>query len=678
MILATAAILGLSAGIVGWSAPDRMSYRSGDFYSHDSESFRTENALESERPGGALGSPSLAVITRGSPETAGVRIERKLEGSPLIAQVEEYILSSRNGKSSYVLAWLAQSDQERQGTPAARIAKELAAPGVEVGGHPLAAHEFAEQIGRDLRRMEVIAVPLLTVLALWVFRSFVAALLPVSLGGFAFLIVLGLLRVITELIPLSVFALDIALALTLGLGVDYSLLMLSRFREGLSAGHSPEESATEALRTVGRTVAFSSVAISVSCSALLVVPIPFIRSFAVGGGLAAIVTGLSALVLLPALLVLLGRRVNAVMLPSWRGSLEHSSQRRDGGIWYRIARLDTEHAVLVALLSTAALVVLALPLLSIRSTGVDATLLPTSSDARQFAEKARHEFAHSLVGEVVVAGHTDARREPGVSTRVNELAEHTGLGTPLPVVFKHSPQLWEMRLNPTGPVFSHRAERLVSRLRELNAPISVGGETADFMDSVSTLDQKAPLVVAIVALSSFILVFLATGSLLLPIKTLAMNILSLAAALGLVVFIFQGGRFEGFLDYTSQGAIIVTLPLVMAAAAFGLLTDYGLFLLMGIKEERERGHPDRRAIALGLERTGRIITAAAILFAAAVGPFLASGLLILKVAATALVSAIVLDAFVVRPLLAPSLMAILGKWNWWPRRMPDKTRDFPL
>lgn len=645
-----------------------MSYRWGDFYSHESESFEAEAALAEAKPDGSRGAPDLAVIVRGSPPGAGARIASKLERNRLVAEVEDTILASRNGKASYVIAWLKH--KELQGVAAARVANELAEPGVVVGGTSLTTLEFREQTAADLRRAQLIAFPLLLLLGLWIFRGLVAALVPVALGGFALLTALGALRLISELVPLSVFSLDLALALALGLGVDYSLLMVSRFREGLAEGHAAEESAIRTLRTAGRTVAFSSVAIAASFSALLVVPMPFVRSIAVGGGLVAAITGFTALVLLPALLALLGHRINALAPPSWQRSVRRTSRPRERGFWYRTAQIATGRPLVVASLSGIALVLLALPALSMRSIGLDQTSLPPSSDAREFAELAREEFENPLLGEIAIAVRGDEQQVFAIWGRVNTLAERDELGIPLSVGFKHSADLFQIRLNPTHPVFSDASQQLVTRLRRMDAPISVAGETAAYMDSVTTLESRLPLALAIVVASSLLFVFFATGSLVLAIKTLIMNALSLGAALGAVVFVFQEGRFEQVLGYSSQDALIVALPLVMVAAASGLLTDYGLFLLTRIKEEREKGVSDRKAIALGLERTGRVITAAALLFGVAVGAFSTSGLLLLKVSSIAIVLTVLLDAFVVRPLLVPSLMTILGRWNWWPRKMP--------
>ncbi|MGN6255440.1 MAG: MMPL family transporter [Solirubrobacterales bacterium] len=656
------------AGVVGWSAPEHLSFRPGDFYSHGSESFEAYSELKAQRSKESLGVPDLAIIVRNASSGAESQVFKRLEASRLVAQAQGNVFPSRNGKSSYVLAWLKENKQDDASVE--KVARELAAPGVMVGGPSLARHEFAGQITTDLRRAQIVAFPLLLLLGLWVFRSLVAAALPVSLGGFSVLIMLGIFRLTTDFAPLSVFSIDIALALALGLGVDYSLLMISRFREGLAAGSAPKESAAEALRTAGRTVAFSSAAIAASFFSLLVVPIPFVRSIAFGGGSVAIVTGLTALVLLPALLALLGHRVNALAPRAWQRSVARTSRPRQAGAWYRVARLATRRPVLVALFSGAILVVLAIPVRSMRFTGIDLTSLPTSASARQFSEEARAGFSHPLFGELTIAVHGDKKAAAKTLKKINLLGRRTHLGIPFPYSFERGTDLWEVRLNPTKPVFSSATQGLVSKLRGLKAPISVAGETAAYMDSATVLKHRLPAALAILVLSSIFFVFLATGSLVLPLKVLLMNALSLGAALGVTVAVFQDGRFEEVLNYKSQGALIVTLPLVVAAAAFGLLTDYGLFLLMRIKEERERGFSDREAIVFGLERTGRIITAAALLFCVAVGAFSTSELLLLKVAAIAIVVTVALDAFVVRPLLVPSLMAILGRWNWWPGRMP--------
>jgi len=662
-VLGVIAVIGVVAAIVGRDAPSHLSYRIGDFADHQSESFETARELESVRSEG-LGPPDVSVIVRGKPETAGRRMQRELERSPEVARVAEYASPSRNERASDVVAWLRQGTQ----TAVAEVAEALDGPGVLVGGAELSKAEFTEQVKDDLRRADLIAFPLLLLLGLWIFRSVVAALLPVLVGAFAILCTLGCVRIVNDLLPLSIFSLNIALALALGLGVDYSLLMVSRFREELAVDRSPEEAAWITVCTAGRTVAFSSAAIAVSFSALLVFPIPLVRSMAVGGMLVALVAGMGALFILPALFSLLGERVNAMALRAWRRAIEVNSRPRSRGAWYRLAQFVMRRPRAIAFACTALLVLLAIPALTMRFTGLDETSLPASSATRIFAERVRREFEHPILGEIEVAAHADTKTAFAVRRKLTKLASRTGLATVFPVGYQLSEHLWQTNLSPTHPPFSPETKELVQLLRQSNLPIAVAGETAAHMDTAAALKRCLPYALAILALGSFLFFFLATGSVVLPLKALLMNVLTLGAAFGLLVKVFQDGHMQGALGYDSQGALVITLPVVMAAGAFGLLTDYGLFLLMRIKEARRFGRSDREAIALGLERTGRIITGAAVLFCVAVGAFGTSGIVFLKEGAIGIVVAVLLDAFVVRPLLVPSLMAILGRWNWWPQR----------
>jgi uncharacterized membrane protein YdfJ with MMPL/SSD domain len=661
-VLGVIAVIGVLAAIVGRDTPGQLSYRVGDFANHRSESFETAHELESVKSEG-FGPPDISVIVRGEPETAGRRMQRELERTPEVAGVAEYVFPSRNERASDVVAWLRRDTQ----TAVPEVAEALDRPGVLVGGAELSRAEFVEQVKDDLRRADLIAFPLLLLLGLWIFRSVVAALLPVLVGAFAVLCTLGCVRIVNDLLPLSIFSLNIALALALGLGVDYSLLMVSRFREELAVNRSPGEAAWITVCTAGRTVAFSSAAIAASFSALLVFPIPLVRSMAVGGMLVALVAGMGALFILPALFSLLGERVNAMALRAWRRAIEVNARPRDRGAWYRLAQFVMRKPRIIALVCTALLVLLAIPSLTMRFTGLDETSLPASSATRIFAERVRREFEHPILGEIEVAAHADTKTAFAVRRKLTKLASRTDLATVFPVGYQLSEHLWQTNLSPTHPPFSPETKELVQLLRQSNLPIAVAGETAAHMDTAAALKQRLPYALAILAIGSFLFFFLATGSVVLPLKALLMNVLTLGAAFGLLVRVFQDGHMQGALGYDSQGALVITLPVVMIAGAFGLLTDYGLFLLMRIKEARRSGRSDREAIALGLERTGRIITGAAVLFCVAVGAFGTSGIVFLKEGAIGIVVAVLLDAFVVRPLLVPSLMVILGRWNWWPQ-----------
>jgi RND superfamily putative drug exporter len=666
LILIVVVMVAVLAGLAGRTASEHLSISESDFSSWGTESWEAASELEKVVPKGWQGAPNIAVFVDG--EAAAVRVHARLLGLPQVRTAVPEIFPARRGDLFAVLGWLRKDLPE--GPAAFKVAKALERPGVRVGGRGLVVYELTEQTKSDLHRAELIAFPLLLIAGLWVFRSFVAALLPVLIGALTLLIVTGCIRALAEAFPISLFSLNLALAMALGLVVDYSLLILSRFREELAAGRPPAEAAGVTLTTAGRTVAISCVAISVAASSLLVFPISFVRSASITGMVVSLVAGAVSLLALPPTLTLLGERVNALAPSSWQRSLDRTARHRPAGFWYRTARFVMRRAVPVAIVSALLLILLGLPALGMRFTGFDTTSLPPSSHARAFAEEARENFANPGLGEIGLAIRGDLATAKRVSKRVEDLSKRTGLAIPAPAGFEHSPRLWQVNLNPTHAILSQRTKDFVERLRDMDAPMKVTGETAFYLDTARSLERRLPFAVGILVLTTLLFFGFATRSVVLPIKAVLMNLLSLAATCGILVLIFQDGRLQGVLGYDSQNALVLALPIVIGAGAFGLMTDYGLFLLMRIKEVREEGRSDPEAVALGLERTGRIITAAALLFCLAVGPFATSELLLIKEGVMGIATAVLLDAFVVRPFLVPSLMVILGKWNWWPREVP--------
>jgi uncharacterized membrane protein YdfJ with MMPL/SSD domain len=667
LILVLALAVGIGFGTIGAGVPRHLTFKANDSSSHFSESFRATHELETVRNKSWWGPPNLSVVFRESSEGGAIGVLGQLEQLPQIAKVENYIFPSKDGKADFVVAWLRRDLPEADA--AAAVADRLNGPGIVVGGPALAGHEFAETISRDLRRAELIAFPLFVLFGLWIFRSLVSALLPAAVGGLALLCTLGCMRAATELFPLSVFSLNIAVAVSLGLAVDYSLLLLSRFREELACGASPAAGARSAERTAGRTIMFSSGMLFISFAALLVFPIPVIRSMAVAGMLVAPLAGLTAVAVLPAIFVVLGRRVNALAPRAWQRSLAIRSQPRRAGGWFRLAQFVTRRPVIACLSATVLLIGLGVPALSMRFTGLDVTSLPPSSSARSLTERVQREFEHPISGEiqtVVAGGRRQAKR---VANRLVRLTQRTRLAIPFPVAIEVMPRLYLMNLNPASPPLSSSTKDLVERLRKMRAPMAVTGDTATYLDTVATLKQNLPYALIVLVSGAYFILWWATGSLVLPVKALVINLLTLAAAFGLLVILFQDGNLEGALAYRSQDALVITLPIVVVACAFGVLTDYGLFLFMRIKEAREEGLANRDAITLGLERSARVIPGAAVLFCVGVGAFATSDILFLKEGAIAIAAAVALDAFVVRPLLVPGLMVLLGRWNWWPRRI---------
>jgi uncharacterized membrane protein YdfJ with MMPL/SSD domain len=634
-IVVVAALLGIVAAVFGASTPGRLSSSDNDFQNSSSESFRALQLLTRETH--VVPGPSLFVIA--TPAQAALAV-RELRRYPAVAKVEPHAAVSRDGRHVLVTVWF-RDDGGGHGGDARRLAGRL--PGL-VGGTALANDEVHTLSERDLQRAELIAFPLVFLLALWVFRGLVAALLPVVAGLLSIALTLALLRLVNGVTSISVFALNLVTGAGLGLAIDYSLLLVSRYREELGRPGALRTT----LATAGRTIAFSAGTVAAAFASLLVFPLPFLRSMAIGGMIVAPLAGVVALSVLPALFALLGPRVNALALRPVRDP--------ERGRWYRFAHWVMRHPAAIAAGSTALLLALGLPFLGVRFVGVDATVLPTSSEARQAQDALDRFFLPGTDAPVHVV-----TPDPGL---VGRIASDPDVAAVLPPQ-RVGPRLSDVEVVPRQPAMSNATKQLVRELRRLPG-VQVTGRTAWYIDTAATLRSHLPYALALLAAVVFVLLYLVTGSLVLPLKSIVMNALSLSAAYGALVFVFQDGRLEGLLHYRSQGALELTQPVLLFAIAFGLATDYGVFLLARIREAHDAGLPNREAVALGLERTGRVVTAAALLFCVAVLSFATSSILIVKELGVGIALAVAIDASLVRALLVPSLMALLGDWNWWP------------
>ncbi len=517
------------------------------------------------------------------------------------------------------------------------------------------------QSEHDLLRAELIAFPLLFLLALWVFRGVVAAALPLVAGGLSIVITLALIRVINNVTPISVFALNLVTGAGLGLAIDYSLLLVSRYREEL-VRHGPGIEALRAtLQTAGRTVAFSAVTVAAAFASLLVFPLGFLRSMALGGLIIAPLAGLVALTVLPALFALLGTNVNALAPAGWQRAAERAARPDERGGWYRFAHWVMRHPLPIAIASATVLIALGLPFLNARFIGVDASVLPPSAHARAAEDALRLHFPPGADSPIHIAATVAdpaptlaaIRRLPGIAA--------------VPPPERLGARLWQIEVVPRASAMSGSAKTLVRRIRRV-PNVAVSGRTAWYLDTASSLVRHLPVALGLLAVFTFGLLYAVTRSVVLPLKALLMNVLGLSAAFGLLVLIFQDGRLEGLLNYRSEGALELTQPALLFAIAFGLATDYAVFLLSRIKEAHDAGLENREAVALGLERTGRVVTSAALLFCVAVGAFATSSIVIVKEVGIGIALAVAIDATLIRALLMPSLMALLGDWNWWPAR----------
>jgi len=405
-------------------------------------------------------------------------------------------------------------------------------------------------------------------------------------------------------------------------------------------------------------VLFSSVTVAGATGSLMLFPQNFLNSMGVGGAFVALLSGLISLTVLPAVLVLLGRRVNALAPARLQRRREREATVVTDGFWYRLSRFVMRFPGRIALVTGAVLIALGVPALGITFNVADAQVLPSSAAARQVDDALRTDFPPFRDTPVtLVVSSSDAARVADAAASVPGVAEVRS-----PIALDGG--LSAVEVISSAPPLSETSEDMVRALRNLSG-VEVTGFTAAFLDLQSSLIDHLPIVMGVIAGITLVVLFLFTGSLILPFKQLLMNLLGIVAVFGILVMIFQDGRLEGLLGYTSSGAIEATQPLLLFALAFGLATDYGVFLLSRIKEAREQGHSDSDAVSIGLERTGRIVTAAALLFAVAVGAFVTSEIAFIKQIGLGVALVVLIDATIIRGLLVPSLMQMLGRWNWW-------------
>jgi RND superfamily putative drug exporter len=679
-----AVVFFLLAGALGGSVASRL-----DPYGADDPATETVKARERLEDAG-LRIPAVLVVlehARVSDPSTRVRVEgleRRVRARSDVKSVSGYydtgsrVFVSEDGGSTYFTVTLRPIADKAWQQAGADIAASLSdKPGVLVGGAAVAQEQVNKQVEKDLRMAEMLAFPLLFLLSLLFFRSLVAALLPLLIGGLAIVGTFLILRVASELGSISIFALNLTTALGLGLAIDYSLFVVSRYREEIAKDGPGLAAMRRVLATSGRTVFFSSLTVAAALASLLVFPQRFLYSMGLGGALVALFAALISLTVLPAVLTLLGTRVNALSPSFLQRRAEADTRPDESGFWYRLSRFVMRRPIPVATLSAALLIVLGIPFFGIKFNTVDPTVLPSSASARQAYDEVSSAFPPYRESPIWVDVEGGSRR--GVGDFAARLRRVPGVAEVAPPIPLHG-GVTAIQATSAHPFVSDASQATVKRIRALTPPPGatalVGGATADFIDFQSSLDRHLPIALGIIVVATLTILFLMTGSVVLPIKSLLMNFLNLSAVFGLLVLIFQEGRLEGFLGYASPGAIEQTMPILLFAVAFGLSTDYAVFLLSRIKEARDSGASDSDSVAIGLERTGRIVTAAALLFAVAMFAFATSKIIFIKENGVGTALAVLIDASIVRALLVPSLMQLLGKWNWWApaplRRLHDR------
>ncbi len=684
----------LSSG--GFSDPNASSTKAADLLQSRFDTGDPNLILEVIAPGGASSSAA---------RTEGLQLVQALRQAPNTSSVVSYwtvpkqaagSLVSKDGSSALVLARVQGND-----STAPRRAADIAAPligthdGVEVkaGGLGIAFSQVNDQTKKDLAIAEAIAIPLTVIALIWVFGSFIAALLPLVVGLSSIIGTMAVLRGLASFTDVSIYALNMTTAMGLALAIDYSLFIVSRYREEVRDGAAPDDAVRRTMQTAGRTVLFSAMTVGLSLAALMVFPVFFLRSFAYAGIAVVALATVAALVLLPAMLTVLGKRVDAWDLRVFvRRTLRRPPPQVkpvEAGFWYRFATRVMRRAVPVGLLVTAVLVAIGLPFLHASFGYPDDRVLPHSASSHQVGDDLRNDFSANAASTIVLVAPDISAAPDSIAGYAERLSSVSGVtsvsaatGT---YVHGHSvaPGTASMRsgnatyLNVrtnTDPE-SDAAKTVLADVKTVTRPwpVEIGGQTAVNHDSLAALGAAMPYALVLIVLATFIVLFLFTGSVVLPLKALILNTLSLSATFGAMVWIFQEGHFGSlFRDLTTTGYLVPTMPPLMFCLAFGLSMDYEVFLLSRIREEwlksGRTAADNTHAVALGLGRTGRIVTAAALLMAIVFAAMAGSQVSFMMLFGTGLTLAVVMDATVVRGILVPAFMRLAGRWNWWAPR----------
>ncbi|MEP7021269.1 MAG: MMPL family transporter [Pseudonocardiales bacterium] len=707
-VLIAAGFLLVLAVIFG--APVAAHLSGGGFRDPGSASSKADDLLQSKFNAGDA-NLILELSTPAGSDSAAARTEGRsivqaLQHEKYASQVVSYWtvprreavgLRSADGKSALVVARVEGNDNTAP-IRAADMTKSLVGThdGVTVtaGGIMSTYKQVNDKIAADLKLSEMIAIPLTIVALTWVFGSFVAALLPLAVGLSSIIGTMAILRGLSMATDVSIYALNMTTALGLALAIDYSLFIVSRYREEVRNGSAPEDAVRRTMQTAGRTVLFSALTVGLALAALMVFPVYFLRSFAYAGIAVVGLATLAALILLPAMLTILGPRVDALDLRVFvRNVLRRPTpapRTVEQGFWYRFATLVMRRALPVGLLVTAVLVALGLPFLHASFGYPDDRVLPQSAPAHQVGDSLRSQFSSNAASTITVVAR-DISGAPGevaaYAAALSKVPNVTSVGSSAGTFAagrEVAPASGAPMISGKTTYFSvatntdaqgESGKQALAAVQDIRAPwgIQFTGQTAINNDSLQALAAAMPYAIGLIALATFIVLFLFTGSIVLPIKALVLNTLSLSATFGAMVWVFQEGHLGWlFPELTTTGYLVPTMPPLMFCLAFGLSMDYEVFLLSRIREawleSPQTAADNEHAVAVGLGRTGRIVTAAALLMSIVFAAIAGSSVSFMMLFGAGLTLAVIMDATIVRGILVPAFMKLAGKWNWWAPR----------
>jgi RND superfamily putative drug exporter len=692
----------IAAAFFGGNVASKLSQ--GGFDAPSEQSVHAASVLASEFHNGSDNFIILVHATSGTVDGPGVTaagnaLTRELAAQPHMANVMSYwslgsidILRTSNHQDAVVVGRITgNQDQITREEPiiaTALRAHPNATITLQIGGYGAAFHEVDTVVERNLLHAEAIAVPLTLLLLLFVFGSLVSAAMPLIIGAVAVIGTLLELRLLNSVTPVSIYAVNLATVLGLGLAIDYSLFIVTRFREELSAGHDTQTALEETMAHAGRTVAGSALTMAAAASALLVFPLVFLRSFAYSGIAVVLLAGAAALVVLPAVLALLGPRINSLTV--WRRSVRPPAE----GFWSKTARGVMRRPLLVIIPVVVGLAVLAAPVVHLRLGDLDDRVLAPTDQVRQVDDTLRADFGQGQTDalQVVVpnTGASTLQQQAAYAVRLSKMPDvqrvdassgiylkGTDVGGPGGYLSQFTGKncVWYSVI-PTGNGLSPSGETLVRAIRAAPAPfkVLVGGLPANLVDSTSIITHDLPFALLLVGGATFLILMLLFRSLFIPVKALLLSAATLGATFGVMVWIFQEGHLAKLFNFTPTGSLIDTMPVLMFCVAFGLSMDYEVFLVSRMKELHDDGLDSTSAVVGGMQQTGRIITAAALLMSIVFLSLLTSSVAFMKLFAVGLALAVLLDAFIVRGMLVPAIMKLAGNASWWaPRFMRRMT-----
>jgi RND superfamily putative drug exporter len=684
LLIAALAVASL-AGLFGGDVSRRLI--NGGYTPTDSPSARAEEALAEHF---SAGEPSVVLmltsdegVSRPESLAAGRRLEQQIADDSRVRSVVSYFstgspdLRSTDGTSALMLVTLHGDEQRVQRSVDDLIPqwRRTASPlRMDATGRAMVNAEIADHSEQDLIKAELIGAPVTLLILIIAFGSLWSAMLPVAVGMLSVAVTSLVLRLLSDVTDVSIFAMNLTTALGFGLAVDYSLFIVARYREELRNGAEHRAAVRNSVVTAGRTVVFSAVTVAISLSALLMFSLFFLRSLAYAGISVVLVAAISAITVLPALLAVLGRRV----------ATQRSVRRSDGRLWARLAHTVMARPVLWSLPVVVVLAVLLLPFTDVRFGAADYRTLPADASSHRTAAAIADRFDRAIGDSmpVLLENVPDRDAVDSIAARLSELSGAASVdgptGTylqgvriaepgPVSAAMLDGDRAW-VRVWPEEGPYTAASERLVRDVRDLDLPVqaAVAGPSATLVDTKASIGDRLPWAVGMIAVATFVLLFLFTGGILVPIKALVLNLLSLTASFGAAVFVFQQGNLRWLVgDFTTTGYLETTIPVLVFCIAFGLSMDYEVFLLSRIREEYNRTGDNTQAVAEGLRRTGRVFTTAAVVIGFVLAVLATSGVTLLKLLGATIALAIMVDAFLVRSLLVPAFMKIAGRANWW-------------